>query len=188
MTLRPCSHESEIKQLLQRGYWPQACTPELRAHVESCRACGDLVLVTEAFQSARAASASVPSLPPPGVLWWRAQLRRRNAAVERINKPILGAQIFAFAITLLIAAGVVISQANHGLHWLLRLGAGPGNTPGNGLLDWLATLLQSPTFHLKVLWPLASAKPDMSLTYLVPGVVMLAFLSGVVLYLASEKQ
>jgi hypothetical protein len=190
MTLLPCQHEAEIKQLLERGHWPQACTQELRTHINSCRACGDLVLVTQAFHSARVASASAASLPPPGVLWWRAQLRRRNAAVERINRPILGAQIFAFAITLLIAVGCVISQAQYSLHWLLSVAGGLGN--------WLAFVPQSQTFHLEVLWPFASSgssgliesiksiKPN--LMYLIPGLGMLAFLSGIVLYLVSEKQ
>jgi hypothetical protein len=180
MTLRPCPHEPEIRQLLELGHWPHSCTSELRAHVDSCRACGDLVLVTEAFRGARAVSLNAAELPPPGVLWWRAQLRRRNAAVEQINKPILGAQIFAFAITLLAAAGFVISQAAHGLHWLSSL--------GNEMGDWLASLSQSQAFHFQVLWPFASAKFDAALLTLVPGLAILALLSGVVLYLTSEKQ
>ena len=175
MTLRSCPHEPEIRQLLERGHWPQACTPELRIHVDSCRACSDLVLVTQAFRSARAISASAAILPSPGVLWWRAQLRRRNAAVERINKPILGAQIFAFSITLLIALGFIISQAKQGLHWI----------------SWLASLTQSQAFHWDVLWPfssLASMKFNTSLIYLIPDLALLALISGVVLYLASDKQ
>jgi hypothetical protein len=176
MTLRPCPYEPEIRQLLQLGHWPQSCSPELRAHAETCRVCEDLVLITQAFRGARAVSASAAQLPPPGVLWWRAQLRRRNAAVERIQRPLLGAQIFALAFTLCVAIGFAVYQAKHDLHWITSLG------------DWLVSLSQSRTFHFEVLWSYASAWSSISLVYLIPCVAILALLSGVVLYLASEKQ
>ena len=172
MTLRPCSQEAEIRRLLELGHWPQSCTPELRAHVEGCKTCGDLVLVTTAFRGARAESMNAAQLPPPGVLWWRAQLRRRNAAVERIQKPMLGAQIFAFAITMLIAAGIVIWQARDGWNWM----------------KWVGSLAQSQVFHWEVLWPFASAKSAAGFLSLIPALALLALVSGVVLYFSSEKQ
>ena len=52
--LKTCSRENEVRELVERGQWPQACAPELRAHVESCRSCADYVLITTAFRSARA--------------------------------------------------------------------------------------------------------------------------------------
>ena len=116
--LKTCSRENEVRELVERGQWPQACAPELRAHVESCRSCADYVLITTAFRSARAEAVAGVTLPPPGVLWWRAQLRRRNAAVERIGRPILGAQIFALAINLMLAVAFILWQARHGLAWL----------------------------------------------------------------------
>jgi hypothetical protein len=177
MTLRTCPYEQEIRQLLERGLWPQACPAELLAHVEACRSCNEMVLVTLVFRDARAGSASgtpMAQLPPPGVLWWRAQLRRRNAAVERINKPIVGAQIFAFAITLTIGMALVLSQAKQGLHWLMLA------------KSWLAALPLA--IHWEVLWPAGWFKTNMSLVYLAPCLAMIVLLSGVVVYLASEKQ
>lgn len=171
MTLRSCPHEAEIRQLLQLGHWPQSCTPELRAHVESCRACGDKVLLTIAMRGARAESMQAAQLPPPGILWWRAQLRRRNAAVERIQKPIVGAQIFAFAITLVITVGFLAWQIRDGWNWM----------------KWLASLAQSQVFHWEVLWPFASAKSAAGFLSLIPALALLALASGVVLYLGSEK-
>jgi hypothetical protein len=176
MTLRPCPHEEEVRQLLQAGHWPHSVAPELRSHVEACRSCRDLVLLTQAFRSARAASSAAAQLPPPGVIWWRAQLRRRNAAVERIQRPLVGAQIFALAITLVIAAGFAVSAAKDGFR------------PLASMAGWLGSLTQSSAFHFQSLWPSAFAKSDMNLSFLVPGVVMLALLGGVVVYLASEKQ
>jgi len=173
MNFRACPHLSEIKTLLSSGHWPHACPAELRAHAARCTTCANQVLITQAFQTDRVSLSNAAQLPPPGVLWWRAQLRRRNAAVERIGKPILGAQIFAIAITLLIAGGVALSQARYGLHWL-------------------AKLPQSPTFNLASLWPAMNADTlnllKLNLPYLIPAVAVLALLSGVVLYLATEKQ
>jgi len=104
MTLRPCTCEKEVTELLARGQRPEAFTPELRAHVSGCRSCGDLVLVTETFQRARAEGRDRrDSLLPERLV--EAQLRRRNAAIERVNKPILGAQIFALAINLVLVIG-----------------------------------------------------------------------------------
>jgi len=174
MTLKTCSFEKEIAQLLARGQWPQAATPELRAHLSSCSSCADLVLVTLAFQSARAASDAVPNLPAPGVLWWRAQLRRRNAAVERVGKPILGAQIFAISVTLIFVVGLVVSQATHGLSWL----------------SWLQQIPQPQFAPLSMdsFSPTALFTSGSTFLVLIPLLATLALLSGVVVYLASEKQ
>jgi hypothetical protein len=172
MILSPCSREKEVAELVALGQWPHACTPELRAHVAACRSCGELVLVTSAFQRARAQAAGTAKLGSPGVLWWRAQLRRRNAAVERVGKPILGAQIFALAIYLLAAVAFIVSQARHGLNWL----------------SWLAQIPQLSSLHLEDLWSSVLINSGWSLLVLIPALATLALLGGVVVYLASEKQ
>jgi hypothetical protein len=170
MIFGACAREKEVAELLLRGHWPHACSAELRAHVAACRACSDLVLVTQSFRSAHAGAAGVARLEAPGVLWWRAQLRRRNAAIERIGKPILGAQIFALAMTLLAAAGLVISQARQGFRWM-------------SWFDELPRLL-----HLATLWLATLPNFDGRFWLLVPVLATLALVSGVVVYLASEKR
>jgi hypothetical protein len=167
-----CPREKEVKELVERGGWPRACAPELRAHVGSCRSCSDLVLVAEAFQRARAEAAGAAKVGSADALWWRAQLRRRNAAVERIGRPLVGAQIFALAANLLLAVGLVVSQARHGLNWL----------------SWLEELPQSGSLHLETLLPTALFDSGWSLLVLVPALATLALLGGVVVYLAAEKQ
>jgi hypothetical protein len=172
MMLNPCSHEKEVAELLRRGQWPAACAPDLRAHVSACRSCGDLALVTETLQRARAEAASVARISTPGALWWRAQLRRRYTAVERISKPILGAQIFALAINLFIVVAFLVYQARNGLGWL----------------SWLEQLPQAYSLHLDNLSQSALLNPGWSLMVMIPAVAVLALLGGVVVYLASEKQ
>lgn len=169
MMLRSCAREKEIAELLQLGHWPAAASAELRAHVSGCHGCSDLVVVTQIFQQARE-RAAVPT-QSPGVLWWRAQLLRRNAAVERMNRPILGAQIFAFAIILVLAVGFVVFQTTRGVRWMSWFAeASPSQAPFMDAMRWVA-----------------SVGSDWSLAVLIPGAIALALMSGIVLYLASEK-
>jgi hypothetical protein len=170
MTLFGCAREKEVAELVNRGQWPQACPAELRAHVSVCRVCGELVLVSGAFRRARAEAGAAVRLEAAGPLWWRAQLRRRNAAIERIRKPILGAEIFALTIALLVAAGFLASQAGKEHGWL----------------SWFEELPRA--LHFEALWPSTAPSFDSNLWLVVPVLAILALLSGVVVYFASEKQ
>jgi hypothetical protein len=165
-----CTREKEVADLLHRGHWPQACPRELRAHVDACRSCSDLVLVTETFHSAKALTLAKPQLPSGGALWWRAQLRRRNQAIERINKPILGAQIFAFAMTLFVVIAV--------LAWQLR--------EGHSFAAWFEDLPRA--LHFDALLPASFPHLEGSLWLLFPLLATVALVSGAVVYLTSEKQ
>src|SRR5215469_12297566 len=122
MRLGACGREKEVLELLARGHWPDACTGELRAHAAACRSCQDLILVKQAFRADRLVAAGSARLESPGVLWWRAQLRRRNAAIERISRPILGAQIFAWVVCLAAAVVYILWQNRRGFDWLGWLG------------------------------------------------------------------
>jgi hypothetical protein len=170
MRLFTCARENEVSEALHRGHWPDGCATELRNHVVACRTCSDLVFVSQALQSARAQAIAMPHLEVPGVLWWRAQLRRRNAALEQIDKPILGAQLFAFAVILAVGALA--------LAWQVR--------QGHGLTAWLKDL--TGVLHFESLLPASFAHSDSGLWVLVPALATIALLSGVVVYLASEKQ
>ena len=189
MMLHSCPREKEVKELVECGRWPVAAATatELQAHVGNCRSCSDLVLVTAVFQCARAEAVREAKIGSAGVLWWRAQLRRRNEAVEQISRPILGAQIFALAVMLALAIGFVVWQARHGLAWL----AWP---------IWSCSFLQLPqtaALHLDFLSPATQWVSTLSgsglsslLTpiVLIPAASTLALLGGVVVFLASERQ
>src|SRR5258707_1336299 len=116
-----CVREREVTELLDRGYWPEACPDDLREHVESCRMCSDLVLVSQAFQAAHKQAAPLPHLESAGALWWRAQLRRRNAAIEKVGRPILGAQIFALVMSVVVAAAVLAWRGDTLKAWFADL-------------------------------------------------------------------
>lgn len=175
MTLRSCPREKEVSQLVDRGQWPQASLPELRDHVRGCRECGDLVLVACAFQSERkqavTAAAGSAGHGSAGALWWRAQLRRRRAAVERIERPLVGAQIFALAVCLLAALGFAGFEARHGVAWLTWLEGFP-----QAATVQFADLSSSNLLGSGWTWLLLAAAAT------------LALVGGVVAYLATEKR
>ena len=166
-----CPRESEIKQLLERGQWPVAGTLELKTHVAGCRSCRELVLVAQAFRQGRVNSMAAARPVSSGVIWWRAQLRRRNSAVQRISRPLLGAQIFAFVITLAMAIGFVAWQAGQDADWV----------------TWLKQLPESAS-QIGSLWSADPSSSGLVLLLLVSAVAVLALVGGVVVYLASEKQ
>lgn len=171
MTLRPCSREPEVAALLKSGHWPHSCEPELRQHVASCTICRDTVMLKTAFQSALANSRQQARLDSPSLLWWRAQLRRRHAALERVSKPITRAHLFAVAIYIVAAVGFVTVQIR---------GAG----------GWLAVLeyvRQSATSHSQSAVSFAASAQDWNLMLLIPCVAAISLLGGVVVYLASER-
>ena len=121
MNLRACAREKELSALLGRGHWPDACSGEMREHVAGCPSCRALIAVTQAFRSERAHAISQPRLESPGVLWWRAQLLRRNAAFQRLSRPFLGAQIFAVVLALAAAGAFLASEFRQGVFWLSDL-------------------------------------------------------------------
>lgn len=177
MLMRSCSREAEVKALVERGQWPQACAPDLRDHVSACRSCSELALVTAAFQRARNQAVGAAKIGSPGLLWWRAQLRRRNAAVERISKPILSAQIFALAVNLVVAAAVAVWQARQGVAWLTWL----QELPHSFGSQWFSSLLPSGLFG-------SGDSLLMNPPVLVSVMSAVALVGCVVVYFASEKQ
>ena len=168
MTFRTCSREKDLEQALKDGHWPQGCGPELRTHVESCASCSDFVLVTQTFQRARSESEQEAPSASANLLWWRAQLRKRNAATERVSRPVTFAERFALFVYVVVGLVFVASQYRHGLHWA----------------SWWSELAPSRALHFL---PAGSGQIDWNLLLLISGLGVLALLSALVVYLASEK-
>ena len=100
-----CARSEEIQKTLTAGRWPLAATAELREHVSGCRSCAELVRVSVAFQQDRTAMVAAKHLDSPSLLWWRAQLRRRQSAMEKVSRPMWSAQIAAAIVAVLVAVG-----------------------------------------------------------------------------------
>ena len=98
-----CSQEDRVKAAILANQWPDASEPELRAHVEECQVCSDVVLVAQALRQSRTAMTMTQAAQPasPGLLWWRAQIRQKNAALERVMQPVVVAEKVAAMIVIL---------------------------------------------------------------------------------------
>ena len=160
-----CSHLTEVRKALAAGQWPQAVTPELRAHAAACNRCTQEILITQHLFAAKTSAIAEAQLAAPALLWWRAQLRRRNAAFTQASRPIAAAQIFAIAIVTASAAGLIAT------HWdfILSHTAQPSHTsfPVSSFTALLAN------------WGLAP---------LVLATALIAALGGVALYLSTDRQ
>jgi len=165
-----CPCEKEVRDLVERGQWPQASPAELRNHAASCRVCADLVLVATAFQRARVSTVAAARPVSPGAIWWRAQLRSRQQAFERIQRPLLGAQVFAFVAVLLPIIGLIAFQAHNLVEWFASLGkASPSAQLHSG--------------------DLASASSSASgLIFVVVAAATFALIAGLALYFDAERK
>lgn len=108
---RTCLQLDELRRALHNGHWPVASSPELRAHVDTCQQCSHEVLLTTTLQDARAHAIAAARPISPTLIWWKAQARRRQAAMERAARPLIAAQIFAL-LMVLATGGTLVAR-----HW-----------------------------------------------------------------------
>lgn len=76
-----CEKEAEILEALRRG----PLDSDLTKHAASCAACADTLAVSEFLQPDQEAPLA---LPDSDFLWWKAQLARKQMAVERATRSI----------------------------------------------------------------------------------------------------
>jgi hypothetical protein len=172
MKLRSCPYEKELTAALQNGTWPQACGGELRAHVAACRDCSDLVLITQTLRQARTEAALAAPIPPAGLLWWRAQLQRRNAQMERMNQPVMLTGKLALGSTI----GAAIALA------LLK------TRDVSGWLHWIAELPSSDAFRLDTLFAASPGAAAWVPELIIAGLTTVAVFGGLAVYLLSAKE
>jgi hypothetical protein len=156
-----CSRLEEVRTALSQGHWPEACAADLSAHVETCTRCGQEVLLTTHLQQTRTATIAASQPVPASLLWWRAQVRRRNAALERAGRPIAAAQIFALVIAAAVILRIVVS------HWQSLLDRAPSAANAAAALTAL--------------------RGDWGLVPLVLVVAVVTTLGGVVVYLSTDR-
>jgi hypothetical protein len=158
----------ETSEALKAGHWPDACDPSLREHVSGCERCGDIVLLTQAFKAARAEAIVQGELPHPGLLWWRAQLCRRNEALERLSQPTSFVGRFALLCAMLVTLGFTVWQRHNVAGWF----------------DWLGSVPHSGSLNMSSLF---AAVSNWSLMLLVGCAGSLALFGAVAIYFSSDK-
>ena len=167
MSLINCARSPELTTALKAGHLPSAWEPSLRDHVEACRQCNDLLLVTSALQAARAKSMQTAPLASPSLLWWRAQLRRRNHALHRISQPTSIFGKLALLGTITVAVVAVLWQRQQGAEWV----------------RWLFGFQDVANSH----HALATQIPIWNLLLGVLSLGAIALLSALALFLAAER-
>ena len=159
-----CSRLDEVRAALAAGHWPQASAPDLRAHVAACTHCSQEVLITTHLQQSRAAAVATAHPGSASLLWWRAQVRRRNAALERAGRPLAAAHAFALILAAAVAIGLVAT------HWRAVLDRFATDTP-----------LAAPSVSF------TSLIGQWGLIPIVLALALLTTLGGVVVYLTTER-
>jgi hypothetical protein len=168
-----CLRQPEVTAMLLQGHWPQACEPDLRNHIQTCAHCHQQVLLAQTFQRAREHAIQTATIPHPGLLWWRAQLLRRNQALRHVGKPVTTAQIFALIISIAATATLLIRQST-GLDWLAWL-----STPFSAMQIDAVSLFSSAR---------AGLTADVNTAVLAAAVGTLLLLAAVAAYLASDQR
>jgi hypothetical protein len=140
MNLPFCSQEEKIAELAKTGNWPQAADPDLAAHAGKCSRCNEALFAIQMLQRLRASDVKRAHIGSPTALWWRAQLRQRNGAMEQIAKPLVWAEIVAFIGMLVIAAAIFFQQWTPINRWLNSAKTTGENQILYTALNWFSTI------------------------------------------------
>jgi hypothetical protein len=118
MTQIECEREDDVLAAVSTGRWPDRVDAELRAHVDECPICRDVIVVSAAFNE-DVDEAAPHVLPDSQVMWLRAQIRARAEATRLAERPITVAQALAFAAVIGVLGallGASSSWLQGGLH------------------------------------------------------------------------
>jgi len=170
MNLFFCASEKELEAALRQSRWPQACDPDLRVHVKGCRRCQELVLVTQTLQRAKSNAERPARLQSPGLLWWRAQLRRRKEAIQSVTEPLALAEKVGL-LGLLAAFCVMVWQASQSADFL----------------SFFQGLSSSGLAQLEELWAAASGASAWMIVLEVTALGILAFFAGFAIFLLRDE-
>jgi hypothetical protein len=101
-----CAREQDLLEVLAAGRWPDFCAGELRAHVDGCGSCTDLLAVALPLLQEQELALRDAHIPSSAVVWWRAQMRARREAVQAATSPITLVQGVALACAVGLVGGM----------------------------------------------------------------------------------
>jgi len=105
MSAPECPREQDVINAIVTGRWPDRCDESLCAHAAECVVCKELVAVTSVMRLDREGLHEEMSLPSAGQVWWRAAIRARLEASQRVAQPLS----WIFGISMACAAGLAIA-------------------------------------------------------------------------------
>jgi hypothetical protein len=77
-----CEREPQVIEATRNGLWASS----LRAHLRDCALCTQTELIAASLQEDAAKAKRGLDLPPAGMIWRRAQTRRRERALQRATR------------------------------------------------------------------------------------------------------
>lgn len=167
-----CNHEAALLEAIQSGRGADGCDADLRAHVAQCAICADVALVAGAIEREDARARAEVSIPAPGLVWWKAQIKSRREAVKRASEPIALVERAAGVFGFVAFVALAIWQWDWVRSWFY----------------WMAQLPSADTFRPQGLWP-ADATSNLqgfSLLVVVSAVACLLLASAVLYFFFAE--
>ena len=132
--MRACAHEDAViaAALDATGVVPG----DVAAHLRSCDSCRDLHTIASAIHDDNAVALAEAHVPSAGQVWWRAELRARQAATALAARPITVATGVAAAAIIGLLASLTGVLAWWLQDWLAAVGTWDSPT-GLRLAVWL---------------------------------------------------
>jgi hypothetical protein len=96
-----CEREQQVMEATRNGVWASS----LRAHLQDCALCTQTELIASSLQEDAAKAERQLDLPPAGMIWRRAQTRRRDDAMRRATRRpflIVGALSALYSVVFLL--------------------------------------------------------------------------------------
>lgn len=96
-----CEREQQVIEATRDGIWSSS----LRAHLRDCAHCMQTELIAASLQEDAAKAKRALDLPPAGLIWRRAQTKRREVALQRATRRpflIAGALSAVYSMVLLL--------------------------------------------------------------------------------------
>ena len=115
--MNECVREPEVVEAVASGRWADACDAELQTHAAICPICAEVALLAGLLREERSWALQNVRVPSAGLVWWRAELRARQDAARKAERPMSLMQAFAAA----CAVGVAIALAGGILPSVLAL-------------------------------------------------------------------
>lgn len=100
-----CPREQDVINAIVTARWPDRCDESLSGHVAECDVCRELVEVTSVMRLDRDGLHEEMSLPSAGQVWWRAAIRARLEASQRVAQPLS----WLFGVSVACAVGLVVA-------------------------------------------------------------------------------
>jgi hypothetical protein len=97
--------------MVQAGRWPHGCDDAMRAHVDACATCADIVRVGSLIATDYHASLRSSHVPASGLVWWRMQRRSRQEAIRTASRVITVVQAIAVAAGVAVAIGILVATS-----------------------------------------------------------------------------